>query len=566
MNNIKFNRTHKILTDEEILKQKPDFDALIKMNPVKVPHKSFMNNKWWFMGGGSAVIVGIVLSIVFSSSLKKQGEKFFNTNKKNQIDSLIVDEKSGATVYVDSASALGEDEYEINSSKKSIISTKSGTLIEIPANSFVDKMGKDVNSNVRIHYKDYYKPYDIYNSGISMQYDSAGKTYSFESAGMFDIQASAGNEEVYLKPGKSLSVSLVTSSNDSRFNFYYWDKKKGWEYAGKPKIRPFTYYAENESQKELYYSKYNESALKSKTSGKNKTKEGGFQSGDKGPDFISKKEVSGVYYAYNVDVDLRKFPKLLELFNINRRKEGKSEYKQGRYERMQFYIPSEDIHYTSKIFNTTWLQIRLTDMVGYNRYRMKFRSKDSTIYEDVEPILRNNDSVYFVSKRQKSKEELAEAKRLDEIRKKWQKITNEMIEKFVKAINVYPKGVCKIEIYRLGLCNLDRPWLRLRSYLCKYYDEKDKELKSGMVYAYNSAKKTVEKYTSLTSFVSFYGGDPYVLWLVDKKSIHITTINNPNQHFGDKGVDKKVNLKTYSTKDGLAVLKELMWVDNKGKS
>lgn len=69
-------------------------------------------------------------------------------------------------------------------------------------------------------------------SGIPMDYDSAGVTYQFESAGMFDITATQDGKPVSLKPNKSLIVNMISHTNNTTdFNIYSLDTvKKKWDY------------------------------------------------------------------------------------------------------------------------------------------------------------------------------------------------------------------------------------------------------------------------------------------------------------------------------------------------
>jgi len=67
-----------------------------------------------------------------------------------------------------------------------------------------------------------------------MAYDSAGKTYNLETAGMFDIRGSQNGEPVYIKPEKNLEVELASATSEQRFNQYYLDTlKRNWEYIKK---------------------------------------------------------------------------------------------------------------------------------------------------------------------------------------------------------------------------------------------------------------------------------------------------------------------------------------------
>ena len=122
-------------------------------------------------------------------------------------------------------------ESEINAQEGDIILFESGTRIHVPANSFVDGSGKDVQGMVEITYREFASAADILISGIPMKYDSAGVTQEFQSAGMMEIRAYQGNEELALKEGKEITVEMATEAEDRDYKSYYFDNEEGeWVY------------------------------------------------------------------------------------------------------------------------------------------------------------------------------------------------------------------------------------------------------------------------------------------------------------------------------------------------
>jgi hypothetical protein len=110
----------------------------------------------------------------------------------------------------------------------------SGSRIFIPKNAFVDASGKMVTGDVTVSYREFRDATDIIVSGIPMKYDSAGQTIDFESAGMFELAASAGSQEVFVAPGKNIDMQFAVTKTESSYNFYRLDEEKGWQYRGKP--------------------------------------------------------------------------------------------------------------------------------------------------------------------------------------------------------------------------------------------------------------------------------------------------------------------------------------------
>ncbi|MDQ3111659.1 MAG: hypothetical protein M3R17_17355 [Bacteroidota bacterium] len=124
--------------------------------------------------------------------------------------------------------------YTTNATTGGLVEYPSGTKILIPSHAFVDAAGNEIKGDVTIDYREFRDPVDILVSGIPMVYDSAGISGDFESAGMFEINASVNGKEVFLAPGKKVDVEFAVVDTASTFNFYRLDPAKGWVYEDKP--------------------------------------------------------------------------------------------------------------------------------------------------------------------------------------------------------------------------------------------------------------------------------------------------------------------------------------------
>lgn len=66
-----------------------------------------------------------------------------------------------------------------------------------------------------------------------MEFDSAGQTYDFESAGMMDIRGSLNGEEIFFAPNKSLDIEMASSKFGNDYNTYVLNDSTGeWKYVG----------------------------------------------------------------------------------------------------------------------------------------------------------------------------------------------------------------------------------------------------------------------------------------------------------------------------------------------
>ena len=64
-----------------------------------------------------------------------------------------------------------------------------------------------------------------------MEYDSAGVTYNFESAGMIDFRAESNGKEVFPNPDALINVELKSEYTDTDYGLYSMDDETGkWDY------------------------------------------------------------------------------------------------------------------------------------------------------------------------------------------------------------------------------------------------------------------------------------------------------------------------------------------------
>ncbi len=120
--------------------------------------------------------------------------------------------------------------FIIDPSIENWVETPNGSSITVPANSLVDANGNNIEDNVELSFTQYHSITDIMTSGIPMRYDTLGESYSFESAGMFTLDARANDQAVFIKDNESINVSLA-SDKDEAFNFYELNEQTGdWTY------------------------------------------------------------------------------------------------------------------------------------------------------------------------------------------------------------------------------------------------------------------------------------------------------------------------------------------------
>jgi hypothetical protein len=171
----------------------------------------------------AAIIVVIILII---SKCNCRSETNTNTNKVVKFVNPPI--KQADVPFSD---------YVVDASRGDTIMYSSGSVLLFPPDAFVDKNGNVVKGNINIKYREFSNPVDQFLSGIPMDYDSGGVKYTFESAGMCDIQAFKNGEPVFVNKNKKPEINLATSNIDPAQNLYYLDTvSQQWVNRGKSEI------------------------------------------------------------------------------------------------------------------------------------------------------------------------------------------------------------------------------------------------------------------------------------------------------------------------------------------
>lgn len=213
----KYNKNRNKIGDEEIESTK-NFDNLMDaFNNSNPSFKPRIYNKplLWSAAASIIAVVGIIA---------------YNYIKTDTVITATKSFVSPPLVGVN----MHDTTLKINAETGGTIILPSGSMIEIPAHVFVNTDGSIVKGMVDINYREFRKPTDFFVSGIPMTYDSAGTKYTFESAGMFDLNGFAGGSRIKIADGKSLTVKMSSMHKEDKYNSYKLDTiKKVWAYLGK---------------------------------------------------------------------------------------------------------------------------------------------------------------------------------------------------------------------------------------------------------------------------------------------------------------------------------------------
>lgn len=233
----KFNLNREPINDDEI-NSKKDFGELVKkfkQESIQKAHNdsSFLKSK---KATYSAIIAGVtvICTVTYFSVFKSSNNKTTTNDKIATQQTNKPNAPKITTAFINppiKKVSIPYTNYKVNAQKGGVIQHPSKTKINIPKNAFVNNKGEDIIGDVEIKYKEFHNQADIITSGIPMKYDSAGTTYNFESAGMFDIKGYQNNEPVFINPKKNITIEFASQQANDYFNQYVLDTiAKNWVY------------------------------------------------------------------------------------------------------------------------------------------------------------------------------------------------------------------------------------------------------------------------------------------------------------------------------------------------
>ncbi len=114
----------------------------------------------------------------------------------------------------------------IDAGKPFTYKAPTGTTIYIPANAMITTNGKVVKGKVMLDFREFQNADEIALSGIPMQF-GADRTDYFSSAGMMELRASKGKEELQLI--KEVRIELAAPFEpDSKYQLYKLEEDQNW--------------------------------------------------------------------------------------------------------------------------------------------------------------------------------------------------------------------------------------------------------------------------------------------------------------------------------------------------
>ena len=120
------------------------------------------------------------------------------------------------------------DQYRIHLDSNITIERNTGTQLKIPANSFTRKDGSKPTGAVYLKVREMHDPYAIMRSGIPMEVAGTDGKY-LQSAGMIEIRAYEGDNELKIEDGKAIGVELAAYKESGDYSLYFLKEDSQWE-------------------------------------------------------------------------------------------------------------------------------------------------------------------------------------------------------------------------------------------------------------------------------------------------------------------------------------------------
>jgi hypothetical protein len=250
MKNYKINIDKPKPTQEEILAGR-NFDQLLSQYnaaPGKVIKKPFWQSAG-FLGSVAAVAATVAIVVMVmkgnSNAVTDGGQGPVIVDNSN--NNTQPDHNGNTTAWSPTKRSVAPPlpgvnvpfaEYKVSAKNGGTISYPTGSKVTFQPNSFVDKNGTPVSGNVEVQYREMHDAVDFFLTGVPLEYDSAGKTYQFESAGMLEVAAFINGEVVYLDKNKPMQVEMASAQTGTGFNLYQFDTEIGnWVYQGRDVVK-----------------------------------------------------------------------------------------------------------------------------------------------------------------------------------------------------------------------------------------------------------------------------------------------------------------------------------------
>ncbi len=255
--------------------------------------------------------------------------------------------------------------YEVVAEKGDTLVDHKGNIVILPSNCFLDHNGAEVSGAVEIQFRTFDDPIDYFLSGIPMNYDTAGKKYTFESAAMCELKAMQAGKPLFVNQKHKPEILLTSQTKSPDHNLYFLDPQtKAWIPKGKGLIETVSNNSTGKKEVKL------KEALTTNVPDANSPEFGAV---------LPQLEKPGLPII-EVEVDPRSFKELLQYHNL------------------KFQIAETNKGFDPKDAEIEWLAVNLVKGSKEGQYKIRFRNATKTVVYDVIPVLSEKDYQAAISK------------------------------------------------------------------------------------------------------------------------------------------------------------------------
>jgi len=523
--------------DKNVIQDQKDFSKVREDYESQSSGNSLLTNIG-IITAGIVVVVATIISI------------FSFWPSKKELDELGETKTEESYLYADQIYKAPYEEFdvpyeifEIQQGQKVQLLSKRGSIIDIDHAIFVNIGGEEVEGEIELWFREFHNSFEIFSAGIPMLTQTEDGPAQLESAGMFEILAFQGEEELHLKEGKSIDVKLVSFNDSDEFNIYNFNNKSSeWDYVSPSQISDYEYvnpttYSPGNKEKQ------NKLLIRPETDSIyfiQKTLEAADEE-------IIVKEKLGSDYFFELEINQDKTPEL------------------SAFERLVFKVNTLESNFDPKYYDVQWNDMSVEKVDGDNKYLISLTKEDTTIKLLASPIIPDNKSqkqkIAFEKNRKKKagrkKERLSNTSNSIFIRPARFDRTNALIEGVIKEQFDNPPVYRTVQVFQLGLCNVDQPLYSYNSITkISFIDQFGQDVKYMYMYMADLKKNSVFNMGN-SQLLRFNPDVSAVLWVISSDGhIGITNLDLLNKKNLLRRTEAKV--KMMPRDEGMRALKKII--------
>ena len=176
---------------------------------------SFKKTKTQQLLKKAVITLAVTLSVIGAVLLVK---KITNKSPNHILHEL---NEQGTTNWSEADKVLEAQVFAINPERDTIIESQHGTVISIPAHSFLNTQGIAAKSSIEVEIKEAMTPSEIMKAGLSTT--SNGKL--LETGGMFYVNARIGDDNLTIDKSKPLNVNVPVNNAKNDMMLFRGERK-----------------------------------------------------------------------------------------------------------------------------------------------------------------------------------------------------------------------------------------------------------------------------------------------------------------------------------------------------